>query len=87
VGRVQDRVAVVTGAGNGIGRAIALRLAEEGALVVGGDVDRDALDRTVSAITASGGTAIGVLGDLTEAGRRRRSWTRPSSVSDGWRSW
>jgi 3-oxoacyl-[acyl-carrier protein] reductase len=67
VGRVQDRVAVVTGAGNGIGQAIALRLAEEGALLVCGDIDAGAVGRTVSAIAASGGTAIGVVGDLTQA--------------------
>ena len=67
MGRVQDRVAVVTGAGNGIGQAIALRLAEEGALVVCGDVDAGAVGKTVSAIATSGGTAIGVVGDLTQA--------------------
>ena len=59
MGRVQDRVAVVTGAGNGIGQAIALRLAEEGALLVGGDIDAAAVGKTVSMIAASGGTAIG----------------------------
>jgi 3-oxoacyl-[acyl-carrier protein] reductase len=58
---------VVTGIGNGIGRAIALRLAEEGALVVGGDVDSTALDQTVDEIMSHGGTALGVLGDLTQA--------------------
>ena len=67
MGRVQDRVAIVTGAGNGIGQAIALRLAEEGALVVGGDVDGTALNQTIDAILSSGGTALGVVGDLTEA--------------------
>jgi 3-oxoacyl-[acyl-carrier protein] reductase len=63
---VQDRVAVVTGAGNGIGQAIALRLAEEGALLVCGDIDAGAVGRTVSTIATSGGTAIGVVGDLTQ---------------------
>jgi NAD(P)-dependent dehydrogenase (short-subunit alcohol dehydrogenase family) len=72
MGRVQDRVAVVTGAGNGLGRAIAQRLAEEGALIVGGDVDQAGLDRTVSSITGSGGTAIGVVGDLTQAAGAKR---------------
>ena len=67
MGRVQDRVAIVTGAGNGIGQAIALRLAEEGALVVGGDIDATALDQTVDAIMGNGGTALGVVGDLTQA--------------------
>ena len=67
MGRVQDRVAVVTGAGKGIGQAIALRLAEEGALVVGGDVDATSLNQTVDAIMSNGGTALGVVGDLTQA--------------------
>jgi NAD(P)-dependent dehydrogenase (short-subunit alcohol dehydrogenase family) len=72
VGRVQDRVAVVTGAGSGLGRAIALRLAEEGALVVGGDIDAAGLEQTIATIRASGGTAEGVVGDLTEPGPASR---------------
>ena len=67
MGRVHDKVAIVTGAGNGIGQAIALRLAEEGALVVGGDLDAPSLDRTVDQILGNGGTAVGVVGDLTQA--------------------
>ena len=67
MGRVQDRVAIVTGAGQGIGRAIALRLAEEGARVVCGDIDRAALDETVRLIAAAGGTAVAIEGDLTTA--------------------
>ena len=67
MGRVQDRVAVVTGAGQGIGRAIALRLAEEGARLVCGDVDTAALDETVQLMMAAGGKAVGVTGDLTQA--------------------
>jgi 3-oxoacyl-[acyl-carrier protein] reductase len=66
MGRIQDRVAVVTGAANGIGRAIALRLAEEGARVVGGDIDRAGLDKTVGEIAAQGGAAVAVVGDVTE---------------------
>ena len=72
MGRVQDRVAVVTGAGNGIGRAIAERLGEEGARVIGGDVDAAALDKTVATIRDAGGTAFPVVGDVTEpAGAER----------------
>jgi NAD(P)-dependent dehydrogenase (short-subunit alcohol dehydrogenase family) len=71
VGRVQDRVAVVTGAGNGLGQAIALRLAEEGALVVCGDIDEASLSKTVWTIEEAGGTALGVVGDLTQAGPAR----------------
>lgn len=72
VGRVQDRIAVVTGAANGIGRAVAERLAEEGARVVAGDVEAPALDECVAEIQARGGTAVPVLGDVTEADGARR---------------
>lgn len=68
MGRVQDRVAVVTAAANGIGRAVALRLAEEGALVVGGDIEAEGLERTVAEIRNAGGTAVPVVGDVTEPG-------------------
>jgi 3-oxoacyl-[acyl-carrier protein] reductase len=66
MGRVQDHVAVVTGAANGLGRAIALRLADEGARVALGDIEGDALERTVTDITKKGGQAFGVVGDVTE---------------------
>ncbi len=63
--RFTDDVAVVTGAGSGIGRAVALRLAREGALVAALDVAADNLADTVDAITAKGGTAIGYTCDVT----------------------
>ena len=67
MGRVQDQVAVVTGAANGgLGRAIALRLAEEGARLVLGDIECDALEGTVSYIIERGGQACGLVGDVTD---------------------
>jgi 3-oxoacyl-[acyl-carrier protein] reductase len=66
MGRVQDRVAVVTGAANGLGQAIARRLAEEGARVVLGDLETGGLERTASSIMTAGGVALTVVGDLTE---------------------
>ena len=63
---VRDRVAVVTGAANGLGREIALLLAREGARVALGDLDAAGLDKTTAAITAAGGAAVAVAGDLTE---------------------
>ena len=66
MGRVQDRVAVVTGAANGLGHAIARRLADEGARVVLGDLDASGLERTAAGITTAGGTVLTVAGDLTE---------------------
>jgi 3-oxoacyl-[acyl-carrier protein] reductase len=65
-GRVQDRVAVVTGAGQGIGRAVADRLAEEGARVVGGDIDAALVERLVADLKGRGATVVGVVGDVTE---------------------
>lgn len=43
-----------------------MRLAEEGALLVCGDIDRDGLNRTAEAITAARSTVVGVVGDVIE---------------------
>ena len=56
-GRLEGKVAVVTGGGNGIGRASALRFAEEGAAVVVADMLEAPGAETVSQVTASGGRA------------------------------
>src|SRR3954468_11620843 len=67
------RVALVTGAGSGIGRAIAFRLANEGACVVVADLDGDAAAKVVAEIAQSvkalqpGDVAIAVTADVTEA--------------------
>lgn len=63
---VKDRVAVVTGAANGLGREIAILLAREGARVALGDLESDGLERTAETITKAGGTTAIVVGDLTE---------------------
>lgn len=62
---VRDKVAVVTGAGSGIGRATALRLAREGARVVVADVVADTGRETVGMIAASGGEAGFRSADVT----------------------
>jgi len=66
MGRVDDKVAVVTGAAHGLGRAIAGRLAGEGARVVLGDVDEAGLERAVGEIGQAGGRAASIVGDVTE---------------------
>jgi len=64
--RLVGKVAVVTGAGGGIGRASALRFAIEQASVVCVDIDEDAASATADAITSSGGAAFGVRVDVSE---------------------
>ena len=55
--RFTDKVAIVTGAGSGIGRATATSLANEGATVACLDLNGDAAEETASKVTADGGTA------------------------------
>jgi NAD(P)-dependent dehydrogenase (short-subunit alcohol dehydrogenase family) len=70
-GLLEERIAVVTGSGSGIGRAIALGYAREGAQVAVVDVDGDAAAETVKAITAADGRAFSFVLDVTEPERCR----------------
>ncbi|MBX7259830.1 MAG: SDR family NAD(P)-dependent oxidoreductase, partial [Candidatus Hydrogenedentes bacterium] len=65
-GMLQNQVAVVTGAGRGIGAATARLMAEQGAKVVVSDLDAAPADAVVKEIAAAGGTAIAVPGDITD---------------------
>ncbi len=64
---IAGRVAIVTGAGRGIGQGVALRLAQEGARVVANDLDQGPLDETVRRIEEAGGSAVGLAASVTDA--------------------
>ena len=64
-GALNNQVAIVTGAGRGFGRAIALRFAAEGAVVAVTARTQKQIDETAAAITSQGGRAIAVAGDVT----------------------
>ena len=68
MGRLDGKIAVVTGGGNGMGLACCQRFAEEGACIVVGDVLDDAGQAAVSVVTDAGGEAIFVHLDAASAG-------------------
>src|SRR6202165_2870961 len=63
--RLNGKVAIVTGAAQGIGRAIAMRLAAEGAKVAIGDIKEDVAKQTAAEIKAAGNEACAVTLDVT----------------------
>ena len=64
--RLKDKVALITGSGAGIGESICLRLAREGATVVGMDVNRSDADRVAAAINGEGNRAYSQPGDVSK---------------------
>ncbi|WP_438492148.1 SDR family oxidoreductase [Paenibacillus sp. IHBB 3054] len=64
--KLHNKVAVVTGAASGVGRAIAELYAKEGAMVVVADLNGDAVSEVVYGINLAGGTAVGIVANVTK---------------------
>lgn len=64
--RLSNKVAIVTGAGSGMGRAIAELFAKEGAKVVASDVNKERINEVTASIKNAGGEVLGVLADVAK---------------------
>jgi 3-oxoacyl-[acyl-carrier protein] reductase len=64
--RLEGRTAFITGAASGLGKAQAVRFAQEGARIVAADLNEEGAKATAAEIVAAGGTAIGTLIDVTD---------------------
>ena len=66
LGRLDGKIAIVTGAGGGIGQAVCQAFAREGASIVGADIDGDALAKTDQLVESEGGKIRTLTGDVSE---------------------
>src|SRR5437016_4383471 len=81
--RLDSKIGIVTAAASGMGRAGALRFAREGAAVGVVDIDQEGVDAVVQQITAAGGRALGIAGDLREDGFARDIVRRTANAFGG----
>ena len=81
--RLKNKIGLVTAAGSGMGRAGAIRFAEEGAAVAVVDLDAEHVEAVVQAITQAGGEAMGIAADLTDDAQARRIVTETVSRFGG----
>jgi NAD(P)-dependent dehydrogenase (short-subunit alcohol dehydrogenase family) len=81
--KLQDRAAVITGAGSGIGRAMALQFAREGARVLAADVNAAAAEETAALVEAAGGQALPLRVNVTEPGEVRAMLERARDAFGG----
>ncbi|WP_052668438.1 SDR family NAD(P)-dependent oxidoreductase [Nitriliruptor alkaliphilus] len=72
MGKLDGKVALVSGSGRGIGAEIARKLAADGARIVVNDLDADPAEATVAAIRAAGGSAVACVGNVTADGFAER---------------
>jgi 3-oxoacyl-[acyl-carrier protein] reductase len=76
MGRMQDKLAVVTGAANGLGEAISLRLGAEGARLALFDIDAAGLERVAATLRGQGVQVLALPGDVTEEAAVQQGFAR-----------
>ena len=81
--RLENKIGIVTAAASGMGRAGALRFAREGAAVGVADIDQAGVEAVVGEITASGGRALALVGDLRTDGFAREIVRRTANAFGG----
>ncbi|GIP51809.1 hypothetical protein J42TS3_08440 [Paenibacillus vini] len=64
--RLSNKVAIVTGAGSGMGRAIAELFAKEGAKVVVSDVNEERINKVTASIKEAGGEVLGIMANMAK---------------------
>ncbi len=83
--RLENKIALVTAAASGMGRAGVIRFAAEGAQVAAVDIDQAALDAVVKEITDAGGDAVAIKADLTKDNECHR--IVDDTIGVFWGSW
>ena len=81
--RLENKIGIVTAAASGMGRAGALRFAREGAAVGVADIDQGGVEAVVGEITAAGGRALALVGDLRTDGFAREIVRRTANAFGG----
>ena len=71
--RLKDKVAIITGAGMGMGREASVLFAEEGAKVIGLDINEKALQETAAAVAKAGSELLAVVGDVSKEADVKRA--------------
>ncbi|MNJ10799.1 3-oxoacyl-[acyl-carrier-protein] reductase FabG [compost metagenome] len=81
--KLTGKTAIVTGAGRGIGRSVALKLSADGARIVVNDLDAEPAEEVVAQIRAAGGEAVACIGSITAEGFAERLVNTAVDAFDG----